>query len=111
MTRNAVIHAAHASMSLATRRDVMVRQSKSFLFPFRGFFLGCLFLFLGSNAGAADRLVGAHSAQVLSQSMPWIAQDAGLFKKYDLDFRLVFIPSSPVATAATLGGDAEIQVT
>jgi hypothetical protein len=32
-------------------------------------------------------------------SMPWIAQEAGLFKKYDLDFQLVFIPSSPVATA------------
>ena len=60
---------------------------------------------------AVDRLVGLHSAQVMSQSMPWIAQEAGLFKKYDLDFRLVFIPSSPVATAATLNGDAEIGVT
>lgn len=60
---------------------------------------------------AADRLVGLHSAQVMSQSMPWIAQEAGLFKKYDLDFLLVFIPSSPVATAATLNGDAEIGVT
>jgi ABC-type nitrate/sulfonate/bicarbonate transport system substrate-binding protein len=60
---------------------------------------------------AADRLIGLHSAQVMSQSMPWIAQEAGLFKKYDLDFRLVFIPSSPVATAATLNGDAEIGVT
>ena len=62
-------------------------------------------------ATAADRLTGLHSAQVMSQSMPWIAQEAGLFKKYDLDFRLVYIPSSPVATAATLNGDAEIGVT
>jgi NitT/TauT family transport system substrate-binding protein len=60
---------------------------------------------------AADKLIGLHSAQVMSQSMPWIAQEAGLFKKYDMDFRLVFIPSSPVATAATLNGDAEIGVT
>jgi ABC-type nitrate/sulfonate/bicarbonate transport system substrate-binding protein len=60
---------------------------------------------------AVDRLIGLHSAQVMSQSMPWIATEAGLFKKYDLDFRLVFIPSSPVATAATLNGDAEIGVT
>ena len=60
---------------------------------------------------AADRLIGLHSAQVLSQSMPWIAQEAGLFKKYDLDFRLVLIVSSPVATAANINGDAEIQVT
>ena len=63
------------------------------------------------RVSAADRLIGLHSAQVMSQSMPWIAQEAGLFKKYDLDFRLVFIQSSPVATAATLNGDAEIQVT
>ena len=60
---------------------------------------------------SADRLTGLHSAQVMSQSMPWIAREAGLFQKHDLDFRLVFIPSSPVATAATLNGDAEIAVT
>lgn len=73
----------------------------------------CLWSLLTGNSGAiaADRLIGLHSAQVLSQSMPWIAQEAGLFKKYDLDFRLVFISSSPVATAATLSGDAEIGVT
>ena len=64
-----------------------------------------------SAAAAPERLTGLHSAQVLSQSMPWIAQEAGPFKKYDLDFRLVFISSSPVATAATLSGDAEIGVT
>ena len=68
-------------------------------------------VFIFDTVSAADRLVGIHSAQVMSQSMPWIAQEAGLFKKYDLDFRLVFIQSSPVATAATLNGDAEIQVT
>ena len=59
-------------------------------------------VFYSGSLLAADRLVGVHSAQVLSQSMPWIAQEAGLFKKYDLEFRLVFITSSPVATAATL---------
>src|SRR5947207_2073904 len=69
------------------------------------------FAFHAERVLAVDRLVGLHSAQVMSQSMPWIAQEAGLFKKYDLDFRLVFIPSSPVATAATLNGDAEVGVT
>lgn len=43
--------------------------------------------------------------------MPWIAQEAGLFKKYNLDFQLVFIASSPSVTAAMLGGDAEIALT
>jgi NitT/TauT family transport system substrate-binding protein len=71
----------------------------------------CLLTLAVSGVFAADRLTGLHSAQVMSQSMPWIAQEAGLFKKHDLDFRLVFIPSSPVATAATLNGDAEIGVT
>ncbi len=71
----------------------------------------CSVIFIFDRSSAADRLTGVHSAQVMSQSMPWIAQEAGLFKKYDLDFRLVFIQSSPVATAATLNGDAEIQVT
>ena len=70
-----------------------------------------LLLATSYSASAVDRLVGLHSAQVMSQSMPWIAREAGLFKKYDLDFNLVFIPSSPVATAATLSGDAEIGVT
>lgn len=72
--------------------------------------LACV-LFFSGPARSAERLIGLHSAQVMSQSMPWIAREAGLFQKYDLDFRLVFIPSSPVATAATLNGDAEIGVT
>jgi NitT/TauT family transport system substrate-binding protein len=40
--------------------------------------------------------------------MPWIAEEAGLFRKYDVDFRLVYIGSSPLATAAMLGGDGEL---
>jgi ABC-type nitrate/sulfonate/bicarbonate transport system substrate-binding protein len=59
---------------------------------------------------AADKLIGIHSARVLSQSMPWVATEAGLFKKYNIDFDLVFIASSPSVTAAMLGGDAEISL-
>jgi NitT/TauT family transport system substrate-binding protein len=63
------------------------------------------------SAAAPDKLVGIHSARVMSQSMPWMAQEAGLFKKYNLDFHLVFISSSGIVTAALLGGDAEMTVT
>ena len=63
------------------------------------------------EVGAADRLVGVHSARVMSQSMPWIATESGLFKKYNIDFNLVFIASSGIVTAALLGGDAEMTVT
>jgi NitT/TauT family transport system substrate-binding protein len=70
-----------------------------------------LALFAGGVVHAADKLVGIHSARVMSQSMPWMAQEAGLFKKYNLDFNLVFIASSGIVTAALLGGDAEMTVT
>jgi len=63
------------------------------------------------GAAAPDKLVGIHSARVMSQSFPWVAQEAGIFKKYNLDFNLVFIASSTIVTAALLGGDAEMTVT
>jgi NitT/TauT family transport system substrate-binding protein len=69
------------------------------------------FQFSAHAASAPDKLVGIHSARVMSQSLPWMAQEAGLFKKYNLDFNLVFISSSSIVTAALLGGDAEMTIT
>jgi NitT/TauT family transport system substrate-binding protein len=63
-----------------------------------------------SPASGADRLLGVQSARVMSQSMPWIAQETGIFRKYNLEFPLVYIGSSPLATAAMLGGDAQMLV-
>jgi len=74
-------------------------------------FLLCLSPLSPQMAAAADKLVGIHSARVMSQSMPWIAHEAGLFKKYNLDFQLVYIASSGMVTAAMLGGDAEMSLT
>ncbi len=51
-----------------------------------GFFAA---VFAQSGAVAADKLLALYSARVMSQSMPWIAQEAGLLKKYDLDLQLV----------------------
>jgi len=64
-----------------------------------------------SAISAADKFVTVISARVLSQSMPWVAQAAGLFQKYNLDLQLVYIPSSAIVTAAMLGGDADIALT
>jgi ABC-type nitrate/sulfonate/bicarbonate transport system substrate-binding protein len=73
--------------------------------------IACLVQFAAAvRVGAADKLIGIHSARVLSQSLPWIASEAGLFKKYNLDFDLVFIASSPSVTAAMLSGDAEVSL-
>src|SRR4026207_687841 len=63
-----------------------------------------------NSSFAADKLIGFHSARTMSQSMPWIAEEAGLFRKYELDFQLVYISSAPMVTAALLGGDAQIAI-
>ena len=63
-----------------------------------------------TSSFAADKLIGFHSARTMSQSMPWIAEEAGLFRKYELDFQLVYISSAPIVTAATLGGDAQVAI-
>jgi len=76
-----------------------------------GLVLFLAFAGVPSRVLAAEKLIGIHSARVMSQSMPWIAQEAGLFKKHDLDFQLVFIASSGMVTAAMLGGDAHISLT
>lgn len=62
------------------------------------------------NGFAAERLVGIHSAIAVTQSLPVVAREAGLFKKNNIEFELVFIQSSGAATAAMLGGDAETGI-
>ncbi len=63
------------------------------------------------QAALAEKLVGIHSAMVMAQCLPWIAQEVGLFRKHNLDFQLIYIASSPMVTGALLGGDAEIALT
>jgi ABC-type nitrate/sulfonate/bicarbonate transport system substrate-binding protein len=70
-----------------------------------------VFAVMAPGVWSAEKLVGIHSARVLSQAMPWIAQDAGLFKKYNLEFPMVFVAASSAVTAAMLGGDGEIALT
>ena len=73
----------------------------------------CLFLLLVSIApidlvAAADKLVALYSSHAVPYSMPWVAEELGLFKKYDIDFDFVYIPSSSTATAAILGSNVEV---
>jgi ABC-type nitrate/sulfonate/bicarbonate transport system substrate-binding protein len=57
---------------------------------------------------AADKLVALYSSHAVPYSMPWVAEELGLFKKYDIDFEFVYIPSSSTATAAILGNNVEV---
>lgn len=61
-----------------------------------------------SSSVAADKLVALYSAHAVPYAMPWVAEEMGMFKKYDLDFEFVYIPSSATATAALLGGNVEV---
>jgi NitT/TauT family transport system substrate-binding protein len=76
----------------------------------RGVWLLLLFVLAPSPGFAADKLVGIHSARTMSQSMPWIAEEAGLFKKYGLDFQLVYISSASMVTAAMLSGSGDVAI-
>jgi NitT/TauT family transport system substrate-binding protein len=74
---------------------------------------GIFLLYFGLAPGVvstADKLSALYSAQSVSYSMPWIAREAGLFRKYNLDIDLVYIASSGVANAALLGGDVDVAL-
>src|SRR5258706_2892171 len=86
----------------------LMRQAK--IFAIVGL-IAVLFCASAHGASAPEKLVGIHSSRVMSQSYPWVAQEAGIFKKNNLDFNLVFISSSSIVTAALLGGDAEMTIT
>ena len=45
-----------------------------------------------------------YTARVMSQAYPWIAQEAGLYRKYDLDVPLVFVTPGAPSVAAILVG-------
>ena len=55
------------------------------------FALGCALLCVGSRTFAAEKLVGLQSAPSVAMALPWFAEEARLYSKYDLDFQLVYI--------------------
>ncbi len=84
------------------------RAKQSFIVATMSFVFGAVLIH--STVLAADKLVTLYSARVMSQAMPWIAQEAGLLKKYDLDLQLVYVGGGPPAAAAMLAGDTEVTV-
>ena len=72
-------------------------------------FLGVIaIVFLTPNAFAADKLYAIYTAHSLSHVYPWIAQESGIFKKYELEVPLVFVPAGTPAVATILTGDSEV---
>lgn len=74
-------------------------------------FLAAMLLVLPETRSlAADKVNMIYTARVMSQAYPWIAQEAGLFKKYDLDVPVVFVTPGAPSVAAILSGDSEVAV-
>lgn len=80
-----------------------------FSLTWRAMFLAVLLLPAGRSI-AADKINLIYTARVMSQAYPWMAQDLGLFKKYDLDVAVVFVTPGAPAVAAILSGDSEVAV-
>ena len=74
--------------------------------------LGLLALVILPAGGlpAADRVNMIYTARVMSQAYPWIAHEAGMFRKYDLDVPMVFVTPGAPSVAAILSGDSEVAV-
>jgi ABC-type nitrate/sulfonate/bicarbonate transport system substrate-binding protein len=72
------------------------------------FLAGLVIVLLTPEGFGADKLYAIYTAQSLSHVYPWIAQESGLFKKYDLEVPLVFVPAGAPAVATILTGDSEV---
>jgi hypothetical protein len=78
-----------------------------------GFTLAVVFLLsfgLAIQTRAAEKLVGLQSAPSVAMALPWFAEEARLYSKYDLDFQLVYIASSGIVTAAMSGGNGNVAI-
>jgi len=57
-----------------------------------------------------DRVYVSHSAVSGSQAVLFVTRDAGFFKKYDLDPRIVFVSGAPPNIAALVSGEIDLTV-
>jgi hypothetical protein len=67
-------------------------------------------LIFGGVSRAAEKLVGLQSAPSIAMALPWFAEEARLYSKYDLDFQLVYIASSGIVTAAMSSGSGSVAI-
>lgn len=70
----------------------------------------CMFFGVGARVLSAERLVGLQSAPSIAMALPWFAEEARLYPKYDLDFQLVYIASSGIVTAAMSSGGGSVAI-
>jgi ABC-type nitrate/sulfonate/bicarbonate transport system substrate-binding protein len=75
--------------------------------------LSCLAFFAAAlHAGAADKVRLGFSALSLANSPAWIAEEKGIFKKYDIDPELIVVGGGATrAVSAVIAGDLQFGTT
>jgi len=58
----------------------------------------------------ADKITISHSAISGSQAILWVIQDAGIFRKYDLEPEIVYVSGGPPNIAALVSGDVHFTI-
>ena len=80
--------------------------------PRRFWFFGGLLLFSYflslSNGRAQEKIRLSHSALESSNSVWYLAQDRGFYKKNGLDVDLLFIPSTTTSVSSLVAGDVQV---
>ena len=66
------------------------------------------YFFLLSAVWAQERIRLAHSALESSNSVWYLAQDRGFYKKHGLDVDLLFIPSTTTSVSSLVAGDVQM---
>src|SRR3954471_24312080 len=75
-------------------------------------FLAFCFLFLvssGAAALAASKVVVTFASFSEREGILFVAQDANLFRKYDLDAEVVYVPTGSVALSALSRGSSQFN--
>lgn len=72
--------------------------------------VGLLWVIAGiaDHAAAQEKVRLSHSALETSNSVWFIAQELGLYKKYGLDSELLYIPSTTTSLTSLLAGDVNV---
>jgi ABC-type nitrate/sulfonate/bicarbonate transport system substrate-binding protein len=65
----------------------------------------------GRPAVSAEPLRIVYTAISLMYGPLWVTQDAGLFKKHNLDVELLYLSGGTLSTAALISGDVQIAFT
>jgi NitT/TauT family transport system substrate-binding protein len=74
------------------------------------FFVFVILLGMSSLGGAQEKFNMSHSALTGSQAILFVARDAGIFRKHQLDPQIIYINGAPPNIAALLAGSVELVV-